>query len=704
MDGFRHLSRKPLKRLLIPAFLAVLGPVVFAQSDPSQAPGLSPSTEKAGPLELIQVTAKRRSASTFETAQPVTVVTESDLRKGAPKVTADALRGTAGVFVQQTTPGQGNAIVRGLKGSEVLHLVDGVRLNNALFRNAPNQYLALLDPQLLSGVEVVRGPASTLYGADAMGGVVQFLTRRPQFDQSLSGGGSLIVGSVDDSVTVSAFADAGTQDRAWRVQLSHQDVGDRRTGGGTVGPSGYEARAAAFSWRQRLGASSELSVDLQHLRQPSTPRVDELVAGFGQDQAASSEFFFEPNSRDFAHLKWSGDSENRWFSEYELHLAAQRVTDDRRSRDLGLSQRTLENNASTLYGLTGQFRRNLTAVVDLVYGFERYDDRVSSSRLLEDVTSGERQTDLARFPDGSRLRSSAIYAHVDGALGERLALEAGLRYSRFDIDLAAADRPLGAELDLDRVTASVAARYALTDSLNLVANVGQGFRAPNIFDLGTLGPRPGNRFNIANPSLGPEKVLSVDLGLKWSGLRWRGELVAFALDYDDRITSVLTGNLTPEGRLEVISDNVNDVKLTGLELAMGFQFTDKLSGAMQFNAIRGVERDGTGQSSNADRIPPANAEISLNWQHNDAWQFGLVGRAARRQNRLSSRDSRDPRISPDGTPGWVTVDLRAGWEPDDDLAVDLTLHNLADRQYREHGSGIDAPGRGAVLSIRKTFQ
>ncbi|MFK7957996.1 MAG: TonB-dependent receptor plug domain-containing protein [Lysobacterales bacterium] len=703
MDGFRHLTRQGALRLLIPACMALLVSAIVTQAVSAQTPKTTPEAAPAGPLELIQVTAKRRAVSTFETAQPVTVVTESALRKGMPKVTADALRGTAGVFVQQTTPGQGNAIIRGLKGSEVLHLVDGVRLNNALFRNAPNQYLALVDPQLLSGIEVVRGPASTLYGADAMGGVVQFLTRKPQFDQSISGGGSLIVGSVDESVAVSAFASAGTQQHAWRFQLSHQDVGNRRTGAGTVAPSGYEARAAAFSWRQRIGQSSELSLDLQHLRQPSTPRVDELVAGFGQTGASSSEFFFEPNSRDFAHLKWSGDSENRWFSEYELHLAAQRVTDDRRSRDFGLPQRTLENNASTLYGLTGQFRKGLTELTDLVYGFEGYDDRVSSRRELEDVQSGERVGAMARFPDGSRIRSSAVYAHVDSSLGERLALEAGLRYSRFDIDLAAADRPLGAELNLDKVTASIAARYALTENISLVANLGQGFRAPNIFDLGTLGPRPGNRFNIANPDLGPERVLSLDVGLKWSGERWRGELVAFALDYEDQITSVLTGNITPEGRLEVISDNVNEVTLTGLELAMGFQFSDQLSGAMQLNTIRGEERDALGQSTDADRVPPANAEVSLNWQLNDAWQFGVVGRMARRQDRLSSRDIRDPRISPAGTPGWGTIDLRAAWEPDDDLALDLTLHNLADRQYREHGSGIDAPGRGVVLSVRKTF-
>ena len=81
-----------------------------------------------------------------------------------------------GVYLQQTTPGQGAAIIRGLKGSQVLHLIDGMRLNNAFFRNAPNQYLGLVDAYNTERTEVVRGAAPSLYGADAMGGVLQVLS------------------------------------------------------------------------------------------------------------------------------------------------------------------------------------------------------------------------------------------------------------------------------------------------------------------------------------------------------------------------------------------------------------------------------------------------------------------------------------------------------------------------------------------------
>ena len=112
-------------------------------------------------LDTVQVTATKRPESTLHIPAATTIVGGARLRETAQQTPMDALHGEDGTFVQQTTPGQGVVIVRGLKGSEVLHLVDGFRLNNAIFRNAPNQYIALVDGQSLDRIEVVRGPSST---------------------------------------------------------------------------------------------------------------------------------------------------------------------------------------------------------------------------------------------------------------------------------------------------------------------------------------------------------------------------------------------------------------------------------------------------------------------------------------------------------------------------------------------------------------
>ncbi|MGB7903451.1 MAG: TonB-dependent receptor plug domain-containing protein, partial [Steroidobacteraceae bacterium] len=186
-------------------------------------------------LETIQVTATRRAESTFDVPVATDVIGRDEIRAAAPQTVMEALRGQPGAYVQQTTPGQGIVILRGLKGSEVLHVVDGFRLNNAIFRNAPNQYVALVDSQSLSRIEAVRGPMSALYGSDAMGGVVQMLTLEPRFAGSEWQARGLLrsmYGSADDSTLSRAEGALGHERLVVSGGATYQDVNERRVGGG----------------------------------------------------------------------------------------------------------------------------------------------------------------------------------------------------------------------------------------------------------------------------------------------------------------------------------------------------------------------------------------------------------------------------------------------------------------------------------------
>ena len=131
-------------------------------------------------IEEIQVTATRRPAEIRDVSAALSIISSDEIR--GVKLTTDALAAQTGVFLQQTTPGQGAAIIRGLKGSEILHMVDGMRLNNAIFRNAPTQYMALVAPGSVDRIEILRGAPASLYGSDAVGGVVQMLSRMPKFE------------------------------------------------------------------------------------------------------------------------------------------------------------------------------------------------------------------------------------------------------------------------------------------------------------------------------------------------------------------------------------------------------------------------------------------------------------------------------------------------------------------------------------------
>ncbi len=657
-------------------------------------------------LEEVQVTATRSSRGADSVSAALTVVNEALVNDAQIQVITDALRGQTGVFVQQTTPGQGTAIVRGLKGSEILHLVDGMRLNNALFRNAPNQYLALVDPFTTARIEVVRGPLSTLYGSDAMGGVLQVVTDRP----FLGGGDWAVSGRAlarYDSRTLGHVAHAsvaaGTGDFGMGGAISFQDHEDVRAADRRVqAPSGYRSKAASafFSWRPLDTQRNELSI--QFLEQPSTHRYDELVAGFGQTNPASDVFAFAPNSRLFVHAQHHSTGWSNWLDELEVHAAVQRMTDDRRTREFGETQERREQNHSQLFGLTVRGAALPGPVHALTYGVDAYFDKVGSARQEVDINTGAQESVDPRFPDGSTLNTVDLYVQDAMTISDALSLTAGARISHAQVKLTGDGERPSADVSNTDVTGSFGVRFDLNDQWTLMSNLGRGFRAPNIFDLGTLGARPGNRFNISNSDLGPETVWTIDAGFRFEAGGFNTEFFLWYSDYQDQITSVSTGDIDDAGREIVQSRNATSVALRGAEMAVRYAITSYLSADFGLNYVWGETELTDGDAEPADRIPPLNARLGLRYQRGDWWVDGQL-RVSDDQSRLSARDVRDPRINPVGTAGFGLMQLRAGMQWTPSLSTTLGMFNVADRDYREHGSGIDGAGRSVALTLEGRF-
>ncbi len=673
----------------------------------AEAPGTGPADPEPARLTEMQVTASRTLQAVQDVATAVTVLDRTQIERRAPQVLGEALRGEVGTYFQQTTPGQGIPIIRGLKGSQILHLVDGMRLNNAFFRDAPNQYLALVDAYNVQHLEVVRGPSSTLYGGDAMGGVVQVLTPEP-LPRSRGWGASgrvrLALASADRSEVIRAEGEAGRRGLAFSGGFTYQDYDNRRTGSGDrLGPSGYRSRAADGKLIVEPGAHSDLMLSVQYLEQPATPRFDELNAGFGQTEPSSETFFFEPNERLFVHGRYRLDSPQSFVERVEIHLGHQEITDDRRTREFGAVETVRERNRSALDGLTVQLDSTLPRDIALSYGVELYQDEVTSSRNLI-ADDGSSQIVPSRFPDGSTLDSYAVYGHARWQPAPRWKLTGGLRYSAFDIELPERlGLDSGADLSPDDITGNFGVIYELGPATRLVANLGRGFRPPNVFDLGTLGARPGNRFNVANPDLDAESVVTLDVGAKFLAERWQAEVFGFYSEYDDKITSVLTGATTPDGRDVVRAENVNQLEVYGLEAGGEISVGPRVDLYGVLNYTRAEERAPDGSTEPGDRIPPLNGKLGARYRPQADLEIDSYILFADQQDRLNSRDERDPRIDPDGTAGWATLNVHLNWQARDALSLQLNLDNLNDKRYREHGSGIDAPGFNATLAVTARF-
>ena len=654
-------------------------------------------------IDEVVVTATRRAVSSEQVSSGLTVVSREDVE--AQKLVTDALASKVGVFLQQTTPGQGAPIIRGLKGSSILHLVDGMRLNNAIFRSAPTQYFALVPVSAIERIEILRGTPTSLYGNDAVGGVVQAVTRVPMFDSSetqVRGEVYTAFDSAELGKTVRATVDVGTHSLASSFSAEYMKTGDRRVGGGErISPSGYESKAARWVLSATPTDNRSWLFDVQYLEQPETPRIDELVPGFGQTEPSSSEFFFAPNRRVFAHGKYTV-KDGLGGLDWTTDVAWQRIDDDRITRDYEATDRRREENSSDLYGLTFSASR-LTDTGSWIIGAEIYDDKVRSKRVEEDLLTGTTQERASRFPDGSKVRQAALYGNLQRQLNERNNLSFGVRVSNDDVTLPQTLVSAAANINNTDLSGDLGWIFDLSERWQLIANMGLGFRAPNVFDLGTFGSRPGNRFNIPNTTLESERVTQADIGVRYRTDSARVDVMMYSLQYDDRITSVDTGVVTPEGRDVVQSVNAAESSIRGVEGALHYQLSDALSAHAILNYTWGEQQVSGSAAEPAGRIPPLNGSVSLRYDTVSDYQLEGWARFASEQDRLSARDVRDVRIDPEGTPGWVVIGMRAQKEFAQNWWLSLTLDNLLDQRYRSHGSGLDAPGRNVMFSARYTW-
>ncbi|KAA3645120.1 MAG: TonB-dependent receptor [Proteobacteria bacterium] len=682
--------------------LLLMGSSLGQQISPNQEPD---TTEEPAQTEQqlapIQVTASRLATTTNDSVRAVTVVNRADIQNKPNALLPDLLRNETGVYIQQTTPGQGIPIIRGLKGSQNLHLVDGMRVNTAFFRNAPNQYFALIDSFMIDQIDVVRGPGSVLYGGDALGGVVNVITHSPVFVGSqwqTTGQLAGIYNSADEQWLSHVNVDSGNETLATTLGLSYQDIGQRTTGSGETIPfTAYTARSANNKWVYQPNDEHRLLFDVQYLRQPATPRVDDLVAGFGQTEPDSRVFLFTPNERYFAHINYQSSQATAWYDNADWHLAWQKIVDGRLKQGLNSTTITTEQNASELWGWQMDFDKSL-GVGQWVYGFETYQDTISSAK--QQSQNGSTVHKDPRFPDQSVMRHWAVYTDYHHPIGQH-QLSIGARYSDYDIDL---NSPEISEdgLRLSDVTWQLGWLYQLNDADRLFANLSRGFRPPNIFDLGQVGDRPNNRFNVVNVDVKPESVHTLDIGYKHAGNGWQAETVLFVSDYKDVIASSLTGETTDSGREIVQSQNIGEVQIWGLEAQYNRYLNHGGHLYAHLTYTYGKQRE-AGEHEPADRIPPAFGVIGYHWPISQTLTWRQQARYASHQNRLSARDVRDARINPLGTGGFVVYDSHLTWQAGIQTTMRVGIENLFDKKYREHASGLDAAGRNYHVSIFYEF-
>ncbi|MCB0631735.1 MAG: TonB-dependent receptor [Saprospiraceae bacterium] len=644
----------------------------------------------------VVITAQRQAIESFQLAEAVSVLSQTELQRQVSRSTAEALIGTAGVWMQKTNHGGGSPFLRGLTGNQTLLLLDGIRLNNATYRYGPNQYFNTINVLNIDRIEVVRGSGAVLYGSDALGGTINVLTRSPKFSDDRGELQAEVVGrmiSSDMEQTLGANVEWSAPRVAVFADYYYRDFGDLVAGGdlGIEAPSSYTEQAASAKIKWKWGGSSIITLAYDGVFQANVGRYDQVA------QRGYSQYEFDPQNRQLAYLRGQTVTDNPLFQRLEWTASWQFSEEGRTKLKENSTTGDREVDEVTTLGLNVQVHSNFSRTFRLLTGVESYWDRIHSyAYQWEESPDQILQSGRGLYPDNSRAGNVALYTTATADLN-KLRLNAGLRYNFFNLrpnDEQFKDAVLTPRALVGNLSANVAlgTHHALTGSISTA------FRAPNINDLSSFGSFD---FGIEVPTsdLDPERSLNLEIGHKYQSENIQSNFSIYRMQLYDLITRIrgsYQGQTTWQGEDVYLKANTAEAYIRGLEWDGRWSFHQKW-------AAGGSIIYTYGQDESADspmrRIPPLNGNLFLSFQPAAGWIFTWTNWWASKQDRLSGGDISDHRIAEGGTPGWWVSNINIGFQKGR-LQMNGGLQNIFDEAYRIHGSGVDGVGRSLWLSLR----
>jgi hemoglobin/transferrin/lactoferrin receptor protein len=693
-----------------------------AAQEAGRADSLEPSARPLFVMEEIQVTATRTERSGFEVPAPVSVIGAPKIEREQPARPGDLFALEPGLEVEGSGPFLGLPVVRGLSGNRVLLLVDGQRLNNS--REAVNfggVQPSLVDVGEIAEIEVLRGPASVLYGTDALGGIVNIRTRKPLVPERglvIGGGLEPRYGSAGDQRSGQLDLFVASPSVSLLVQGGLRNTDDFESPRGLIANSAAESRNVSASLEVRPSEDARLSLDVETFRGEDigVPGASGVFTGF-----------FPRTTRDKARLRYEGEGPGPLPS-LKAGVYVQDQEEDFATLldlpaipagpfDLLIDTETRRRSDVRTVGFDLQADAALGAGHFLTYGLELFRDDVKETRRevstqefvptapgppgMTETTVDEDPT----TPDGT-FQGTGVYLQDEIRVGGLVVIP-GLRYDRFDIEVEPLTRPEG---DLpaesrteDAVSASVGALYEIDERVHLTAGVGRAFRTPNLIERYFFGPGSQGGLSVPNPDLDNETSLNLDAGVKLRTSRLAASATYFHNRIDEFITFVpatFMGDSTFGGSPVSTVDNVGDARIQGVEAAVeayasGWGSTWSAFGSFTVNRGRNLSEDAP------LFVPPTKLVVGTGWR-DAAGRFaaGTTARIVAEQDRVPEGILRTAGFGVVDLYGSIDLAALAGYP----LTLRARLENLTDKAYSEPYGGSLEPGRNLIVTLQYAFR
>lgn len=707
---------------------------------------------KSQDLDEIVISASKFEQSKRDIPQKVISVDATKIQFANPQTSADLLESTGNIYMQKSQLGGGSPMIRGFSTNRLLITVDGVRMNNAIFRGGNLQNVISVDPFTIQNTEVTLGAGSVVYGSDAIGGVMSFYTKKPQpsysdslfFKVNSAGRYS----SANNEKTAHLDVNIGLNKWAFLSSVSYTDFDDLRMGSHgpneylrpeyvqTINgedmivensnpqiqkPTGYNQ--INFLQKVRFEPSENYSFDLgvYYTSTSEFSRYDRLIRYRG-DNLRSAEWNYGPQRWFMTNLQVTKLSSNsNLYDKIGASIAYQNFQESRIDRDFQSVERNVAEENVDALSFNVDLENELNPKTQLFYGFEYVYNKIGSKGQNYNIETNQSTDALSRYPNGSDWQSIAVYTSLKYKPNPKFIFQTGLRFNHiianadFTENNVFLNLPFNkAKIDAGAFTGTAGISWIPNKTMTWKFNASSAFRAPNMDDIGKVFDSEPGSVVVPNKNLKPEYAYGGELGLN---LNFDKTFILDVATYYTYLDNALVRrDFTVNGESEIeyngelgnvqAIQNASKAWIYGVELGAQVNFSEHLKLTTQYNVIGGREED-NGIEVPVRHVAPNFGNTHLVWQ-NDQFQFDVF---AIYNNELSFYQLAPSEIEKDYiyaldkngnpySPSWYTLNLRTKYKLTDAATLTASLENITDQRYKTYSSGIAAPGRNLIISLQ----
>ena len=702
-------------------------------------------------LSEIVISASKFQQSKREVPQKIISLNSEEIQFSTPQTSADLLQSSGQVFVQKSQMGGGSPMIRGFSTNRLLISVDGVRMNNAIFRGGNVQNVISIDPFSIQNTEVILGAGSVIYGSDAIGGVMNFYTKKPQHSitDKLTFDGNVVArySSANNEKTTHLDLNFGYKKWAFLSSISFTDFDDLIMG--KYGPEDYlrseyvsttngvdeivtnsnpkEQKFTGYNQinfmqkaQYKYDEKTTLDIGLHYSATSDYPRYDRLIR-YSDDQLHSAEWFYGPQKWFMGNFQLTRlSSSSSLHDKVKFSAAYQNFQESRIDRNLYSEiKREREENVDAISGNV-DFEKSLSDTSKVFYGLEYIYNHVGSQAKEENILDNSFHSTATRYPDGSTWQSLAAYLSYKYKPNSKFTFQSGVRYNHILVNASLADNNAyynlpfdNADINTGAVTGTAGISWVPNSIVQWKLNASTAFRAPNIDDVGKIFDSEPGSVVIPNSNLKPEYAYGGELG---TTLNFNDVIVLDLNTYYTYLDNALVRrNFEVNGQSEIIYDgemsnvqaiqNASKAWIYGFEAGVKINFSKQFKLLSQYSIVGGTEEDENGVEVPVRHVAPAFGNTHLIWKSKKLKLDAFVNYNGELSNNQLAPSLADYLFAQDKngdpySPSWYTLNFRSQVQLNPKTTITASLENITNQRYRTYSSGIAAAGTNLILSLK----